>query len=60
MPHEGRAMVEHRTLGLIAAYPQFGPGQTRCQCGEWSPELPTTAARKRWHREHKQQVAQST
>jgi len=31
-------------------------GSTRCECGERSPVLPTTAARKRWHREHKDAV----
>lgn len=34
-----------------------GPGKGRCSCGvtsEW--ELPTTAARQRWHRIHKGDV----
>jgi hypothetical protein len=31
-------------------------GQGLCHCGAWSPILPTTAARRRWHREHKQAV----
>lgn len=35
-------------------YDQEGRGL--CGCGEWSPVLPSTAARKRWHREHKQAV----
>lgn len=33
-----------------------GTGHGRCECGGRSPELPSTAARKRWHREHKAQV----
>jgi hypothetical protein len=28
-------------------------GQAVCECGAWSPELPSTAARKRWHAQHK-------
>jgi hypothetical protein len=31
-------------------------GSGRCTCGERSPVLPTPAARKRWHREHKDTV----
>lgn len=33
-----------------------GPGQGRCSCGQLSPELPNRAARKRWHREHKDSI----
>jgi hypothetical protein len=33
-----------------------GPGSVPCACGEKSPVLPTTAARKRWHGEHKDAV----
>lgn len=35
---------------------EVGPawdGHARCSCGAVSPHLPTVAARKRWHREHK-------
>lgn len=31
-------------------------GASRCSCGEWSPLLPSSAARKRWHREHKDAI----
>jgi hypothetical protein len=31
-------------------------GRGRCSCGERSPILESDAERKRWHREHKQQV----
>lgn len=31
-------------------------GQAFCECGEWSPELPSTYARKAWHRAHKAEV----
>jgi hypothetical protein len=33
-----------------------GPGYARCSCGTRSPDLPSTTARKRWHREHKDAV----
>lgn len=33
-----------------------GPGTAQCSCGEESPCLLTTAARQRWHREHKAAV----
>src|SRR5256885_2683866 len=29
-------------------------GKALCECGEWSPELPSTVARKRWHANHKE------
>jgi hypothetical protein len=38
------------------AYEWNGPGKTRCSCGHPSPHLPSTAARKRWHREHKDEI----
>ena len=28
-------------------------GRALCSCGELSPDLPSTAARRRWHLEHK-------
>lgn len=31
-------------------------GHGKCRCGALSPELPTTAARKRWHKQHKAEV----
>ncbi len=33
-----------------------GPGRARCSCGKRSPDLPSTAARQRWHRQHKRAV----
>lgn len=65
--YEGRALNEDAPF--TGAWVHYSPGfwssdqregRTRCECGEWSPVLPSSAARKRWHREHKQQVAQST
>ncbi len=32
----------------------YGPGYGVCSCGERSPDLPSTAARQRWHRQHKE------
>lgn len=49
-----------RNEGRLAGWPmsaQNGVGKTRCSCGEPSPELPSTAARKRWHAEHKQSIS---
>ena len=31
-------------------------GRARCSCGAESPPLDSDAARKRWHREHKDEV----
>lgn len=31
-------------------------GRALCECGAESPVLPSTAARKRWHREHKDAI----
>lgn len=46
LPLEGRVMNWRG--------PGSGPGRGRCSCGATSEEeLPTTAARQRWHREHK-------
>lgn len=33
-----------------------GAGQARCECGERSPVLRSTSARRAWHREHKRQI----
>lgn len=30
-----------------------GPGRALCTCGELSNILPSAAARKRWHKDHK-------
>lgn len=51
--YEGR--VFDAAVGLVNSLVN-GRGATRCSCGEWSPVLPSTAARKRWHREHKDAV----
>lgn len=33
-----------------------GEGVGLCRCGQASPVLPTNAARRRWHNEHKAQA----
>ena len=33
-----------------------GPGRGKCSCGALSETLPSTAARQRWHKEHKAEV----
>lgn len=47
--HEGR----HRTS---AGYVAGGMAPGKCSCGEKSDPLPSAAARKRWHRDHKDKV----
>lgn len=37
-----------------------GHGMGKCECGTMSPMLPSTAARKRWHRDHKQEIRART
>lgn len=36
------------------AYVSGGMAPGRCECGARSEDLPSAAARKRWHAEHKQ------
>lgn len=33
-----------------------GEGIAACRCGEWSPRLPSDGARRRWHKDHKNDV----
>jgi hypothetical protein len=47
---------EGRLDNYVYARNRNGEGSTRCTCGALSPVLPSTAARKRWHREHKDAV----
>lgn len=32
-------------------------GRARCACGALSPGLPSTLARQRWHRDHRERLA---
>lgn len=45
---EGDALGRSRGLS--------GPGEGGCSCGARSPRLETRAARKRWHKEHKDAI----
>jgi hypothetical protein len=49
-PHDslGRRIVSRQGVG--------GAGRGKCACGELSELLPSAYARKRWHREHKEEV----
>jgi len=46
---------EGRPLGN-AGFSVKGTGIGGCSCGARSPELPSGAARKQWHRDHKAEV----
>lgn len=49
LPYEGKILRQYRWSN--------GPGKAKCSCGaESALELESTAARKRWHREHKRAV----
>lgn len=54
LPHEGRVWD-----GLTRQFGNYA-GETHCSCGLVSPFLPTTAARKRWHGEHKDAIRATT
>lgn len=47
LPFEGKIYGYNRTVKH---------GRARCSCGALSPALDSDAARKRWHREHKDEV----
>jgi hypothetical protein len=48
---------EGKTPDPLAPWGQRnGPGPARCECGWESEPLPTTAARQRAHREHKEAI----
>lgn len=60
--HEGRPVLDQECCGLAGRthgdrnhYDQHGHGH--CSCGAMSDHEITTAARQRWHREHKAAVA---
>lgn len=43
----------------IEALYRTGPGMAKCECGTLSEVLPSTNARKDWHRKHKQEIRES-
>ena len=53
--HEGNALMHSDAPGYYRlTYQSKGAGY--CECGAESPELPSTAARKRWHAGHKDAI----
>lgn len=52
LPHEGR-------LGPTSEWGSNCAGATACSCGEKSPFLESTRARRDWHRTHKDQVREA-
>ena len=58
MTLKGKTLVKGHTLlfegdALGKSYSRCGPGEGGCSCGARSDRLPSRAARKRWHKEHK-------
>ncbi len=51
LPFKGRVH-----LGTTIIGDGNGQGRTKCSCGDDSPMLPSTAARKKWHRDHKNDI----
>lgn len=43
-------------MGRAFRYTGEAEGRAVCSCGDCSEVLPSTAARKRWHEEHKAEV----
>jgi hypothetical protein len=44
---------EGKTRDVFGSWASNAAGPGRCSCGMWSPNLPNTAKRKQWHRDHK-------
>lgn len=54
-PHDDRGARLYRNQ--IVSTPRGGkPGRAKCSCGDVSHVLPSTTARRAWHREHKATV----
>lgn len=51
LPCEGRVQLGGHIIGDGS-----GEGRARCSCGKDSPLLPSTRARKQWHRDHKNDI----
>lgn len=57
MPHEGKPLMMRRKGGWPEPLGSDTPiGPTWCTCETWSPVLDSDAARKRWHRAHKDEI----
>lgn len=60
MSMKGKTLVKGHTLsmeGQPLGYARSGIGYGGCSCGARSEELPSNAARKRWHKKHKEEVS---
>lgn len=55
LPFEGKATRKERK-SFAAKQTGEQVGHTYCSCGERSPELPSDNARKKWHRDHKNDI----
>lgn len=55
-PIKGHGLRGEGRVLSTGGWVKSGPDVGRCECGASSDHLPNTAARKRWHREHKQAV----
>ena len=61
MSMKGKTLLKgHTLLGegrpIETCFRGIGKGKAYCSCGQLSPVLECTAARKRWHKEHKQAI----
>lgn len=60
MRYEGKALYDAEGKPTTTEggwiYNYASKGSTECECGERSPVLTSDFQRKRWHREHKEQV----
>jgi len=52
--HEG---APYDDRGRRIEYPRTTEGRAKCECGELSEALPSGAARRRWHADHKADVS---
>lgn len=52
LPREGRVQ-----LGGVIIGDGSGEGRAVCSCGAESPLLPSTRARRKWHRDHKNDIS---
>lgn len=56
LAHEGApySLIDGRWVRLGIGVQPYGAA--RCSCGQMSPPLRSTTARRRWHREHKADI----
>ena len=61
---KGKTLLKGHTLwaegdAVGRHYSWSGLGCGSCSCGARSPELPSRAARRRWHAQHKDEIRKS-